>query len=393
MKSAQRFTTLDSFRGVCALLVVFYHLHVVGSFTELQFFRDAEVLLNFFFVLSGFVLAHTYGMKAHLTFKSFLISRIFRLYPLHLVMLAVFIMFEVVRWTAYKKGLYLNNVPFTGLFAPSEILPNLLLVQAWTTLTETMSFNYPSWTISIEFYIYMLFGTLCMFSMKTRFLLFALVSLITFGLIFSGSDLLVERALQGLSCFFAGNLTYVAYLQIRDRFVPALWLMTVLECLLMYITYMIVINHFEYRSPIGGLFFCVLVLLFAFEGGMVSAFLKTRFFMLLGKLSYSIYMTHAALLFCLSTIFIVAQKLTGRELAPMINGQRFMDTGSLLVNNLMVIAVVIAALGLAALAHKYVEMKGYELGKRFAAANAAKGKAAQDQLEAAAIKQRLDRVA
>lgn len=393
MKPAQRFTTLDSFRGVCALLVVFYHLHVVGSFTELPFFRHAEVLLNFFFVLSGFVLAHTYGMKAHLTFKSFFISRVFRLYPLHLVMLAVFITFELVRWTAYKKGFYFNNVPFTGLFAPSEILPNLLLVQAWTTLTETMSFNYPSWTISIEFYIYMLFGGLCMFAMKTRFALFACVSLIAFGVIFSGSDLLVERALQGLSCFFAGNVTYVAYLQIRDKFVPTLWLMTVLECVLMYATYVIVMNDFEYRSPIGGLFFCGLVLLFAFEGGLVSTFLKTRFFVLLGKLSYSIYMTHAALLFCLSTVFIVAQKITGQELAPMINGQRFMDTGSLWANNLMVVAVVIAALGIAALAHKYIEMKGYELGKRITGVSAAKARAAQIPQDAPAIKQRLDRIA
>jgi peptidoglycan/LPS O-acetylase OafA/YrhL len=393
MKPAQRFTTLDSFRGVCALLVVFYHLHVVGSFIELPFFRHAEVLLNFFFVLSGFVLAHTYGMKAHLTFRSFFISRVFRLYPLHLVMLAVFITFELVRWTAYKKGFYFNNVPFTGLFAPSEILPNLLLVQAWTTLTETMSFNYPSWTISIEFYIYMLFGSLCMFAMKTRFALFACVSLLAFVLIFSGSDLLVERALQGLSCFFAGNITYVAYLQIRDKFAPVFWLMTLLECVLMYTTYMIVINDFEYRSPIGGLFFCGLVLLFAFEGGLVSTFLKTRFFVLLGKLSYSIYMTHAALLFCLSTVFIVAQKFTGQELAPMINGQRFMDTGSLWANNLMVVAVVIAALGIAALAHKYIEMKGYELGKRIAARSAVKAAAAQVQLDATNLKQRLDRTA
>lgn len=393
MKPAQRFTTLDSFRGVCALLVVFYHLHLVGSITELPFFRHAEVLLNFFFVLSGFVLAHTYGMKTHLTFKSFFISRVFRLYPLHLVMLLVFITFELVRWTAYKKGFYFNNVPFTGLFAPSEILPNLLLVQAWTTLTETMSFNYPSWTISIEFYIYMLFGGLCMFAMKTRFALFACVSFIAFALIFSGSDLLVERALQGLSCFFAGNVTYLVYLQIREKFVPTLWLMTVLECVLMCATYLIVMTDFEYRSPIGGLFFCGLVLLFAFEGGLISTFLKTPFFVLLGKLSYSIYMTHAALLFCLSTVFIVAQKLMGRELAPMINGQRFMDTGSLWANNLVVIVVVTAAIGLAALAHKYIEMKGYELGKRLTGGSAAKARAAQIQPDATAIKQQLDRTA
>ncbi|MFJ3526068.1 acyltransferase family protein [Pseudomonas sp. NPDC090203] len=366
MEPVQRFTTLDSFRGVCAVLVVFFHLHVVDTFVELPFFRRDEVLLNFFFVLSGFVLAHSYGMKPNLSFKSFFISRFFRIYPLHLVMLGVFLVFETLRWLAYKKGFYLNNVPFTGLFDPREILPNLFLVQAWTPFTEPMSFNYPSWTISIEFYLYMLFGMLCLLSLRNRFLMFACVSVLAFVLIFSGNEPLVERAMQGLSCFFAGNVTYLGYLLIRDRFIPRPWLMTVLECAVMYATWWIVMNDFDHRLPIGSLTFCGLVLLFAFEGGLVSAFLKTGVFVLLGKLSYSIYMTHAALIFCFSAIFIVAQKVTGQPLAPMIDGQRFMDTGSVFFNNLFAVGVTLLAVGLAALAHKYIEMKGYELGKRVA---------------------------
>jgi peptidoglycan/LPS O-acetylase OafA/YrhL len=364
MGSAQRFNTLDSFRGICAVLIVFYHLHVVGTFIEMRFFVRIDILINFFFVLSGFVLAHSYGMKPQFGFKNFLISRFFRLYPLHLTMLLVFIAFELVRWTAYKKGFYLNNVPFTGVLAPSEILPNLLLLQAWTTLTETMSFNYPSWSISIEFYLYILFGGLCLFSMRNRFLLFACVSIIAFVLIFTEHPPLVERAMTGLSCFFAGSLTYWVYLQIRDRFVPVPWFMTVLECSMMYAAYWTVMNDFDDRSAIASLTFCALVLLFAFEGGQVSDLLKTAVFRLLGKLSFSIYMTHASLVFCFTTIFIVAQKLTGRELAPTIHGQRYMDTGSVLFNNLFVIVVIVMAVGLAALAHTFIEMKGYEIGKR-----------------------------
>lgn len=393
MKPVQRFTTLDSFRGICALLVVFFHLHVVDTFVQLPFFRRDEVLLNFFFVLSGFVLAHTYGMKPNLSFKSFFISRIFRLYPLHLVMLGFFILFEMARWIAYRNGFQLNNVPFTGTFAPAEILPNLLLVQAWTTFTETMSFNYPSWTISIEFYIYMLFGALCMFSMRNRFLLFAAVSVAAFALIFSGNEPLVERAMLGLSCFFAGNITYLVYLLIRNRWKLRPWLMTVLECAMMYATYWIVMNDFDHRSPVGSLAFCVLVLLFAFEGGRVSAFLKTGVFVLLGKLSYSIYMTHAALLFGLSTVFIVAQKVTGLAQAPMIAGQRFMDTGSIPGNNLFVVAVTVLSVVVASFAHKYIELKGYEAGKRLMG-QSTKARAPVAKPESvAALAPRADRVA
>ncbi|UZJ59811.1 acyltransferase [Pseudomonas sp. KU26590] len=391
MGSVQRFTTLDSFRGVFALLVVFHHLHVVGAFIELPFFRRAEILLNFFFVLSGFVLAHSYGLKSQFGFKRFVISRLFRLYPLHIVMLLVFILFEGVRWAAYEKGFTLNNVPFTGLFDPSEILPNLLLVQAWTPLTETMSFNYPSWSISIEFYIYMLFGALCLLSLRSRFLMFACVTVVAFTMIFSENEPLVWRAMLGLSCFFAGNITYLAYLLIRDRFVPVRWLMTVLEVALTGTTYWMVMNDYSHRSPIASLMFCVLVLVFAFEAGLVSTFLKTGVFRLLGRLSYSIYMTHAALLFCLSTVFIVAQKLTGRDLAPMINGQRFMDTGSGLGNTALVVAVTLVAIGLAALAHTYIEVKGVELGKR--TAGRSQGKALDNQGIGGGLEPQVDRAA
>jgi peptidoglycan/LPS O-acetylase OafA/YrhL len=391
MGSVQRFTTLDSFRGVFALLVVFHHLHVVGAFIELPFFLKAEILLNFFFVLSGFVLAHSYGLKPQLDFKRFVVSRLFRLYPLHVVMLLVFVLFELVRWAAYEKGFTLNNVPFTGLFDPSEILPNLLLLQAWTPLTETMSFNYPSWSISIEFYIYLLFGGLCLLSLRSRFLMFACVAVVAFTMIFTENEPLVWRAMLGLSCFFAGNITYLAYLMVRDRFVPVRWLMTVLEVGLIYATYWMVMNEFSDRSAIASLMFCVLVLVFAFEAGLVSAFLKTAVFRLLGKLSYSIYMTHAALVFCLSTVFIVAQKFTGRDLAPMVDGQRFMDTGSELGNNALVVAVTLVAIGLGALAHHYIELKGVELGKWVTGQS--KGKVSRNQGVSNGLEPQVDRAA
>jgi peptidoglycan/LPS O-acetylase OafA/YrhL len=165
--------------------------------------------------------------------------------------------------------------------------------------------------------------------------------------------------------------------------------MTVLECAMLYSTYWIVMNDLDYRSPIGSLTFCALVLLFAFEGGLVSELLKTGVFVLLGKLSYSIYMTHAAVLFCLVTVFIVAQKATGTELAPMINGQRFMDAGSALANTIFVVAVTVACVAVAAFAHTFIELKGYELGKRVVGSSAKSKRTVT--LPVVACDQRLDR--
>ena len=63
----RRFEVLDAFRGICAVAVVIFHMHLVGSITELSFFRGSSIFVEFFFVLSGFVLAHGYAYKKTLS--------------------------------------------------------------------------------------------------------------------------------------------------------------------------------------------------------------------------------------------------------------------------------------------------------------------------------------
>ena len=92
----QRFLVLDSFRGIAAICVVIFHMHIIGSITELNFFRGSSLFVEFFFVLSGFVLAHTYGFK-DVSFKRFIISRTFRLYPLHIFMFFIFVLSRIMQ--------------------------------------------------------------------------------------------------------------------------------------------------------------------------------------------------------------------------------------------------------------------------------------------------------
>ena len=67
-----RFEALDAFRGICAICVVIFHMNILNSFTEISFFRGSAILVDFFFALSGFVLAHSYGFKQNLKFKKFM---------------------------------------------------------------------------------------------------------------------------------------------------------------------------------------------------------------------------------------------------------------------------------------------------------------------------------
>ena len=123
-----RFIVLDSFRGLCALSVVVFHLHLLQGFSEWDFFRSAGLMVEFFFTLSGFVLAYRYGEEPidGDGFRRYMISRFFRIYPLHLAMLLLF-----------------SGAMFWGGFTASQWqqwLYQILLLQAWLPSADPFAF-------------------------------------------------------------------------------------------------------------------------------------------------------------------------------------------------------------------------------------------------------------
>src|SRR6218665_3963605 len=158
----KRFQVLDSFRGLFAMAVVVYHSHALSTFTEFTFFRNAYYFVEFFFVLSGFVLYHTYAerLRDREQLRRFVITRTARLYPLHVVMLLVFIAIEGLKVAVEHRGMMFSAASFSGPRSPQEILPNLLLVQSWWPSFNPLSFNYPAWSISVEYYLYMIFAVI-----------------------------------------------------------------------------------------------------------------------------------------------------------------------------------------------------------------------------------------
>ena len=72
-----RYLVLDSFRGLCALSIVIHHLAIHNTITEWSFFSNSAVLVEFFFMLSGFVLMHSYGYRKDVSLKKFFKSRFY----------------------------------------------------------------------------------------------------------------------------------------------------------------------------------------------------------------------------------------------------------------------------------------------------------------------------
>jgi peptidoglycan/LPS O-acetylase OafA/YrhL len=127
-------TPLTSLRGIAAVAVTGYHLFWMWA--GVTFFSRAYLGVDFFFLLSGFVLAHVY--QEGVSLRSFFIARVARTYPLHLFMLVLFL-------PAFGKGPSYETFP---------LLCNLAMTQV---ICGVGSWNPPSWSLSAEWFAYLLF--------------------------------------------------------------------------------------------------------------------------------------------------------------------------------------------------------------------------------------------
>ena len=132
----QRFHTLDGLRGVAALVVVAIHIPAITGHTLIEGVPTPPhgmLAVDFFFVLSGFVIANAYEqrLKRGLGLGAFLRYRIIRLWPLYLLALGVAVLqFAATRalqanvWTPATLGLmaaataFMIPLPIFGFHGP-----------------------------------------------------------------------------------------------------------------------------------------------------------------------------------------------------------------------------------------------------------------------------------
>jgi peptidoglycan/LPS O-acetylase OafA/YrhL len=299
----KRFVVLDSWRGIAACLVALFHLDAYSHLYGVPFLRNSWLFVDFFFVLSGFVIAANYQQRLLDGFGAgrFLLLRLGRLYPLHFAMLALFIGFELLK--VLKRVLIpalvsVNSVvPFSApQEAPNTIVANLLLVQSLHVF-DFLTWNVPSWSISTEFYTYIVFAV-CLIGLRRRAWIALLVAMIGGPLLIAALsehnmnthfDWGIIRCIYG---FAAGVLSWNVYEKWNGKL--RTWLSgSIVEWTALGLVVVFVSAAGTTLVSIAAPYlFALVVLVFAFEAGTASAMLKLRPPVFLGTISYSIYMTH-----------------------------------------------------------------------------------------------------
>ncbi|WP_279480680.1 acyltransferase [Aureimonas sp. SK2] len=147
----------ECWRFAAAILVMTYHFlffapgpgTAAWTATLHLHFRP---LLDVFFMISGFVIAARYAPRMNTMgdYRRFLRRRVARLYPLHVLTLIFFAAVGV----ASALGLVTLTDP--GRWRLADLPFHFLALHAWGT-TDRLAFNYPSWSVSAEFFCYLLF--------------------------------------------------------------------------------------------------------------------------------------------------------------------------------------------------------------------------------------------
>ncbi len=319
--TVERFVALDAWRGIAAVLVALYRLEASGDLHFLPFVQNAWLFVDFFFVLSGFVMAATYGDRLGTTRSTltFVLRRFGRLWPLHAAMLAAFVAVEGLRFVV---GLSSGNTAsvFTGGRAPITILWDLLLIQALGVADHT-DWNSPAWSISTEFWTYLVFALLCFGGRKTVLRIAPL--LVAAGLVIvaayspTGMDTTYEHGFaRCLAGFFAGVITFAIWRTRARPFASAVAAATVLEGLaLTAAVAFVTLSDRTAWTLLAPLVFSLLILVFAYEKGLVSRLLTTKVGLLLGELSYSIYMTALLVSLAFNKVPFVVARIIGVDVA------------------------------------------------------------------------------
>ena len=290
--------SLTSLRGIAALAVVMQHFSTTAqkhaSITIPSLVPHGYLAVDFFFVLSGFIMCYTYlatfkqlGWSAY---PDFLFRRAIRLLPLNVFVTATLL---VLGWISTQS--LQRNIFFVDIRIPFDILTNLLMLQG---LGIGRNMNGPAWSVSAEFLAYFSFPVLIfgVFSSRIKIVVLSTTAA-SAGLLFvamsnSRLGLSAEDPLLGgmrcLSEFTWGMLAYLLWARPtvsawlgRDRITLALLAAT--AALLVVRIDLLVVALFPF-----------LIIAVAHNKGKANACLCAPVFYFLGLISYSLYLIHNA---------------------------------------------------------------------------------------------------
>jgi peptidoglycan/LPS O-acetylase OafA/YrhL len=296
VREPKRFVLLDFYRFIAALGVFIFHLKNIDKGISPAWNGSYGLFVDMFFILSGFVISYSYpatstGLRSYVRF---LVRRIARIYPLHLLTLLIFAVLALV-----------------GISGPTshaswlDFLHNLLLVQAWG-VTDHLSFNSPAWSISAELFCYVLFPLFMLLAGRVSPLMLAIIVALCYGILAHAHlPIWQERSqmygatfdfgmLRALPSFLNGILLTVLFGLSSDyRRKPVAF-----AGIALFAGSVLILNLYA-KPDLAIILFSLAILVTATGESAFARFPGSDWLGRLGNTSYAIYMVHEVLLILL----------------------------------------------------------------------------------------------
>jgi len=290
---------LTSLRGIAALMVAFFHfryfLPKMPGWMDNEIIRESYVWVDFFFILSGFILAYRYDSgTGH--YGHFLRKRLARIYPLY------FVTFVVAVLVAALKD---HKAPDQW----GSLLAHVFLIQNWG-YPFTPRWNYPAWSLSCEWAAYLVFPLFLFVCRKASAK--TLVVWLLVAALFCAHYWFCANVVGGnigninnyplFRCFTEFALGMLGY-QIRKS-----WEQEGSKLCDFAQGLLLVLIFFSLNSKVSDFYFVFLsfflILVASQAKGPLTALLGSRPLYFLGEISYSVYLNQILLLIFFDTLVI-----------------------------------------------------------------------------------------
>lgn len=338
--SKPHYALLDGLRGVAAMLVVWYHVfegfQFAGNKPVIDFINHGYLAVDFFFMLSGFVIGYAYDDRwgKSLTMSGFFRRRLIRLHPM--VMLGAligaisFLLTSMERWDGTHSTLLLTLIALVCSWLMIPALPGMQRDVRGNG--EMFPLNGPCWSLFFE-YIGNILYALIIRRLSTRALAwltallccaltwFAATNQSGYGSIGVGWTLdttnLLGGTLRMLCPFTIGMLMSRVFKPIKNVR-GAFWICTIILLVLFHVPFI------DGGSPmsLNGIFeaVCIIgvfpIIVWLGASGTTTDNTSRRICRFLGDISFPLYIVHYPLMYAFYMWLIKTELYTFSETWP-----------------------------------------------------------------------------
>jgi peptidoglycan/LPS O-acetylase OafA/YrhL len=347
---------LESLRGIAALCVALFHY----PSSSILFFEKGFYAVNFFFILSGFVISYNYSNRINKLndLIQFQIKRFYRLYPVHIFVLVLIFLIQtakyfVIRYTDLSYG----SEAFGSRYTIKDFFANLFLIHSIFNFSYWLSWNPASWSISTEFYTYIIFALIFLIFRIYKFL-FIISAVILFSPIFIDkfnyfSLVNYNPLFNGVffQCLFNfGNGCIIYYIFSRTKFFFSSFFCIFILVLVFAVYFFFDQSFFQYNF----LFFSVIILVFSKlnYNCYIYKIVNIRPLVFLGTISYSFYMIHETVIYLLIQILRFVFKIEF-----ILDGNTAVHTLSAFTDTWITLVYIILSMAAAYALHRFIELR------------------------------------